>query len=560
MTAEKEPSAEAASQATAKETARTKKKLLSLFWSVGTGIGSRVVSLASTLLVTRFVDPASYGEVSVAYIVTLIAHLTGGLAITTYVATRPKATKKELFHAGVIFHGAGLVMLTLVYLLRGPLGAAFGGKNIEPYILGYIVFTLFERLTAIPEATLVRDERFRTAGIINSTCEVLYSVLVIVLAMRGMGGHAIVYAGVVRAGVRAALMLKVTSVREWTTPHKWDGAVARDILRFGVPMMTAQMSSLVARRGDNLAFSSLFGLARMGAYNLAYNLADMPAITIGERIGDVLVPSFAKLPPKDRPAELQRSITLIAFAVFPLAAGLSGVARPLTLIFNEQWLALDVGWMLAVLAFLSTTRPIEWAARVYLQVASQTRTIMLIEWVKVAGIMAAIFGLGVLGKTRSERLGAIGACAAVVLTFAVSTLGYLYVVARREKVSFFGFVGAMRKPGLCAGVMWAGLLLIDRYAIAPGVAAWRPGATGVGFIDRRILPQWDTVAGLLFGVTVGVALYGGMCLLVARKEIKQLIQILRSRKKRDPGAEAKAAEPGAEGAADAKASSADAAE
>lgn len=538
MTEENKPAPETAAQA--KETARNKKTLFSMFWSVGTGIGSRLVSLVSTLLVTRYVDPESYGEVSVAYIVTLVAHLAGSLAIGSYVSTRPNATKKELFHAAVIFHVGGLIMLAIAYLLRAPLGSAFGGKNIEPYILGYIIATLFERLTVIPESTLIRDERFKTAGLIASSCELLYSVLVLVLAIRGMGGHAIVYAGVVRAAVRAGLTLKVTNVREWTTPHKWDPEIARGIFRFGLPMMTAQLSSLVARRGDNLAFSSLFGLARMGAYNLAYNLADMPAITIGERIGDVLVPSFAKLPPKDRPAELSRSITLIAFAVFPLAAGLCGIARPLTLIFNEQWRALDVGWMLAVLAFLSVTRPIEWAARVYLQVASQTRTIMLIEWVKVGAIMAAIFGFGLLGKMHSDSMGAVGACAAVILTFFMTTLLYLFVVARREGVPFLGFVAAMRKPTLCAGVMCAGVLLADRYAIAPLVAAWRPGNTGIGFLDGRVLPQWDTFGGVMLGMIVGVLLYGGMCYLVARREIALLIKVLRSRKKPEPIAETKA--------------------
>jgi O-antigen/teichoic acid export membrane protein len=280
----------------------------------------------------------------------------------------------------------------------------------------------------------------------------------------------------------------------------------------------------------------------MGAYNLAYNFADMSVVVIGERIGDVLVLSFAKLPLSERLVEFRRLILLVVFVVFLLAVGLCGVARPLTLIFKPEWLALDVGAMLAVLAFLSITRPIEGAARVYLQVASSTRTIMLIEWIKVGGIMAAIFGLGLLGRSHSERLGAIGACAAVILTFTVSTFGYLYVVARREQVSFFGFVGAMRKPGLCAGVMCAGLLLADRYLIAPGVASWRPGATGVGFIDGRVLPHWDAVAGGLLGVIVGVALYGGMTLLVARREITQLIRTLRSRKKRDPQAEAKPAE------------------
>lgn len=519
---------DAASQ---EKTARTKKTLLGMLWSVGAGIGSRFISLVSTLLVTRFIDPTSYGEVSVAYIVTLLAHLVAALAIATYVATRPKATKEELFHAAVIFHVAGIVALALVYVLRDPLGSVFGGKNIEPYILGYIAATFLDRVALIPEAMLIRDERFRTSGLVNSGGEVLYAVLVLVLAARGMGGHSIVYAGIARSAFRAAMMLSATNAREWTTPCKWDWAVARGIFRFGLPMMAAQLSGITSRRGDNLAFSRLFGLGRMGAYNLAYNLADVPASTVGERIGDVLVPSFAKLPPEERPAALARSIAGIGFAVFPLSAGICGISRPLSLIFNEQWRALDIQWMLAVLAFLPVGRSIEWAARVYLQVAGSGRTIMTIEWVKVVGIMTAIFGLGLAGRMHSERIGAIGACVAVVGTFFTSMMVYLFTIARREGVPFSLFAGAMRKPGLCAGLMCAGVVSADRLLVAPATAAWKPGVTGIRALDGWILPHWDAAAGVLFGVLLGAGLYTALAYLIAGAEVRELIRVMRSRKK-----------------------------
>lgn len=519
---------DAASQ---EKTARTKKTLLGMLWSVGAGIGSRFISLTSTLLVTRFIDPTSYGEVSVAYIVTLLAHLVAALAIATYIATRPKATKKELFHAAVIFHVAGVVALALVYVGRDPLGSLFGGKNIEPYVLGYVVATLLDRVALIPEATLIRDERFRTSGLVNSGGEVLYSVLVLILAARGMGGHAIVYAGIARSAFRAIAMLRATNVREWTTPYPWDWSVARDIFRFGLPMMAAQLSGITARRGDNLAFSKLFGLGRMGAYNLAYNLADVPATTVGERIGDVLVPSFAKLPPPERPAALARAIAGIGFAVFPLSALICGISRPLSLIFNEQWRALDIRWMLAVLAFLPVGRSIEWAARVFLQVAGSARTIMTIEWVKVVGIMTAIFGLGMAGQLHSERLGAIGACVAVVGTFFTSMIVYLFTIARREKVPFLMFLGAMRKPGLCAGLTCAGVLSADRFLVTPAVAAIHPGLTGIRVLDGWILPHWDAAAGILAGGLLGAGLYAGLALLIAGPEVKELIRVMRSKKK-----------------------------
>jgi PST family polysaccharide transporter len=496
-----------------------KKAVAGMFWSVATGVGSRVMSLASTLIVTRYVDPKAYGEVSVAYVVTQLASLAASLGVGQYVSTRPKATRSELFHAAWVFHGAGLVALALVYLFRAPLGPVFGAEHIEGYILGYIAATFFERVALIPESVLIRDMRFRTSGLIGTAAELSYSVLVLVLAARGFGGDAIVYAAIARCALRAGLGLWATDVREWTTPHPLDRGVVREILRYGLPITGARLSSIIARRGDNLAFSTLFGPARMGAYNLAYNLADVPATTVGERIGDVLVPSFAKLEEKDRPGALVRSISFVGFAVFPLAALLAGISRPLTLFLNDKWQALDVRWMLAVLSLLSVARPIEWSVRVYLQVAARTRLIMIIEWAKVVVLMAAIFGLG--------QLGPIWACIAVGVTFLLSGTAYLFAASRVAGVALGRLLGALLRPIACSAFTAAAMVVLDRFVIPAIVKASMPGETGVHVIDRYLLPHWGAAAGLTLDLPVGVLIYAGAAYLVAREQMMELVRRLR---------------------------------
>lgn len=185
------------------QTSLAKKAVSGAFWSVATGLGSRFISLASTLIVTRYVDPKSYGEVSVAYVVTQLASLAASMGVGQFISTRPGATKKELYHAALVFHVAGVAALALVYIFKTPLGPLFGAAHIETFIVGYVVATLFERIALIPESILVRDMRFRTSGIIGTIAELTYSVLVLVLASRGYAGLAIVYAGIARCVVRA---------------------------------------------------------------------------------------------------------------------------------------------------------------------------------------------------------------------------------------------------------------------------------------------------------------------------------------------------------------------
>ena len=165
---------------------------------------------------------------------------------------------------------------------------AFLGDSLTEGWPGSAFFPLLESL--VPEHRLHNHGRAgdTTADLLARmrrrppAGELAFSVLSLVLAWRGYGALSIVIAGGARALVRAVLALWVTDRREWLTPHALEGGIFREILRYGAPIMAARLSSVIARRGDNLAFTRLFGLARTGAYNLAYNLADVPATTVGE--------------------------------------------------------------------------------------------------------------------------------------------------------------------------------------------------------------------------------------------------------------------------------------
>ena len=43
-------------------------------WTIGTGVGSRVIGLVGTVVVTRFIAPADYGEVTVAAVFVMTAN------------------------------------------------------------------------------------------------------------------------------------------------------------------------------------------------------------------------------------------------------------------------------------------------------------------------------------------------------------------------------------------------------------------------------------------------------------------------------------------------------
>jgi PST family polysaccharide transporter len=360
----------------------------------------------------------------------------------------------------------------------------------------------------MPDRILVRDMRFRASALTRSFGEVVFSVVAVTLAVLGYGGRALVLATLGRAAVKAVIVVAIVDRREWLTPCPLRRERARDLLSFGVPIAIAQIADFGSRRWDNLIVAHLYGPALAGMYNLAYNLADVPASQIGETIGDVLVPSFAHMKPERRRPALGRALVVMMLIVAPLAIGLGAVAPTVVhTFFDPRWEAV---WpMLAILSALSVARPIAWVVTPLLQVLDRPRTQMTLELTKTIGLLTAIALLG--------RLGPLWACAAVGIAFAANGLANVWVVSRMERGSVLGFLLPLLPPIVACGPMVVAVLGMRRLLAA------------LGPIPRGL--------GLALETLAGAAVFVPSALILAPVVSRDLLDVLRrhlARRGEDP--------------------------
>ncbi len=443
-------------------------------WTVATSAGGRAVGLAGTLLLTRLLGPDAYGEVSLASVVILTATTFSSCGLSQYLVSRPEAGRPAAFHATFYFTVLGVAALGAVLALGGPIGALIHAPGIGRYLPGLALAAAIERVAMIQDRILVRDMRFRAVGLLRSFGEVVYSGLSVALAAAGSGawwggGNAVVIASIARSAVRLGALSTVTPRREWLSPCRITWARTRELFAFGLPMSVATLAGFGARRWDNLVFSHHFGEGAAGVYNLAYNLADIPATQIGETIGDVLVPSFAQMDSEARRKKaLMLSMRQMMLLVAPLAFGLGAVAPALCrALFDRRWAGIEVE--IAILSVLSAVRPIGWIGSSYLQVQNRPRAIMILESLKTASVV----GLMSLFAWLAPRFGAPGepwACAAVGLAFGLNALGYMAIFKVTEGLPLRTQLAEMGPPVLACVPMVAAVALFER-AFAASVPA-----------------------------------------------------------------------------------------
>lgn len=479
-------------------------------WTVISSVGGRAIGVLGTLVMTRFLHPAQIGEVSDALIIAMTANWVTVWGFGQYAVVKGRGAEaaEVTWHATVAYAALGAVSLGLVVVLGGWLTPFLDAPHAAVYVPG-IAFALFlRRLAAMPERALTRDMKFGASGLSSAAGELTYTATALGLAVLGLGGWAIVIGNIVQAIVMLAILIRAAGFASWATPHRLRWARIKDMLRFGVPLGIQNIAHNASRYWDNLAISHFFGPAAVGAYNLAYNLADIPAIQVGEQIALVLMPSMAELPRDRRARALERSTALLSLIIFPLAVGLGLVAHPLIAVIlpADDWQA--VAPLLTVLACLSVFRPITWVLSAYLEAESKTNRLMVLEIAKLGLLIGGIAALSRIANASDElRPYAVQiASGAIGVAFGATAVAGIALVMREgpsPRRLAQGFLQPLAACGVMAAVVWA------------VHAALR----ALGVEHPAVL--------LAAMIAVGAAVYVGAALVICRDTVRDLLSLVK---------------------------------
>lgn len=466
------------------------------------GISSRLLTLASTVILTRFIAPDAYGAVLAASIsVTTVGGLSS-FAFGQYLIAR-RSPPDVAFQAAVLHVGLGLVAMAVLVVFRDPIGDLLDTEAMGEFVLWYAVAHLIDRARYVPERLLMRDLRFRTIAMINASGEVVFAGLALALAPR-WGVYAIVIAVQVKAVVTSVLFFAATPRTSWLVYSPMRSDTVRGLFGYGLPIMIGAVADRAATRWDSLIVAKLFGPGVMGRYNLSFSLAEMPVSHIAEHIGEVLMPSFSKMEDAQRRRAVVSASALMGLVVSPLGVGLAAIAPTLVeTLFDPRWHAMTP--MLVILSVMTVFRPMTWSATAYLQAVQQTRLIMIMSFARAALVLSLVAGLGLAG---GPEWACIGAC-----------IGYgLHAVAT--------IVATGWATGLPVGIYLVGafrplLACIPMYAAVTGVAYGLDG----------LVPA---IASLVAQLVTGVVVYIAFALLLVRPATRELLRLGKGALRRAP--------------------------
>ncbi len=418
-------------------------------WSVASSVGARIVGLIGTLYMTRLLDPDVVGEVAAAMVLAQTANWLSNWGFNQYMIVRGPESPAATYNAAMTNWSFAVIGLTIAAFLGPTFEPVFDAPHLSTYLPGLVLSVFIRRFGSVPDKILAREMRFRELAIANGAGELMFTVTALTLAgATSLGGDAIVIGNIVQSTVTTGLIIRYTGFR-WLARAPWQWDRFTEIMKFGIPAGVSQVFNFASRYWDNLLFTRFFGTGVAGMYNMAYNLADIPAVQFGEQMSGVLLPAMSSLEPEQRKAAVVRSTGLMALAVFPMAVGLGAVANSLiALLLSPKWQG--VAPLLTVLSVLSVVRPMAWGVSSYLASYGRNRTLMILEAAKVALLFGCIIAFQHLGPTWAA--GSVG------IAFGVQSLITIGVVIKLDRIPAGPMIGAFVRPLLACVVMAAAVL------------------------------------------------------------------------------------------------------
>ena len=452
---------------------------------------------------TRLLAPEVVGEVSSAMVIAQTVNAMSHVGFNQYMIVHGANSPERTFHVAVVNCAFAVVALGAIAFAGGLFAPLLHAPHLASYLPGLTLAVLIRRFGGIADKVLAREMRFRELAIANGSGELLFTAGTVTLAATtGLGGYAIVVGNILQSLLTTLLILRATGWG-WLQRFPWRWQRVGEILTFGWPLGLGQAFGFATRYWDNLAFGAFFGQRTVGLYNMAYNVADIPAALFAEQMAGVMLPSMTNLRPQERKSAALRSTALMALVVFPLAVGLGVIAPTLVgFALGAEWQG--VAPLLAVLSVLSVVRPIAWGLISYLGSYGRNRAVMLLELFKLVLLFSCIIAFSALGP--------VWTAASVGIAFGVQSMGTICLVVVTDRFPVGPLVSAFLRP-LAACAVMATTVVAARYALP---------AVGVT----------SAVITLLVEITVGTMTYLPAALLLAPATTRDFLDLLRQALKR----------------------------
>ena len=290
----------------------------------GGGVILTLISGTGVLLLTTFLGPKEFGLYGlVGNIIVILGYFSDiGLA-ASLIQKRENITTSDLRTTFTIQQGLVSLLIALALLLSPFIKSYYGISGPEYWLLLALLASFFlSSLKSIPSVILERSLRFDLIMAVRIVESLVFNIVAIVLAVKGMGIVSYIPAVLLQSLMGLVL---IYMFKPWPIGLAFSKDSLKKLLKFGVPYQTNSLLAVAKDQFVNLFLWKIVGATGMGLVNWGFYYSQMPQRLIMDNATKVAFPALSRL--QDHPAEfrhaVERLLQFVCLIIFPALVGIA---------------------------------------------------------------------------------------------------------------------------------------------------------------------------------------------------------------------------------------------
>lgn len=312
--------------------------VVSFLWQYGERICSQGLMFIVTIVLARLLAPQEYGVVSIAMVsITLLeVFVTSGLGN----ALVQKKNAESIDFSSVFWFN--LCLSILIYILLffcAPLIANWFNISALAYVIQLMsTKVIFASFNTIQYAYVQRNMMFKKLFYAGLAGNIVSAIIGISMAYSGYGVYALVGQYLSNTIINTITLFCIIS---WRPRFEFSKECLFSLLSYGWKIFTAGFLNTVTTELKSIVISKQYTPADLAFYDKGKQIPFLVYDNINTSIGKVLFPVIAQC--QDDLSKvlmlMRKSMSMMAFILFPLLVGLFSVAENLiSFLLTDKWL------------------------------------------------------------------------------------------------------------------------------------------------------------------------------------------------------------------------------
>lgn len=434
----------------------TQKTIHGLKWSYISTITTAVLQIGYTAVMARLLNPSDFGLVAMSGVVLRFGNYFAQMGMSSALTQKKELSKENISAAFTSSIFLGLLFTVLFFVLAPLAKYVFENNAVVPLVRIMGISFLINGFSLTSLALIRRGLNFKYLAFAEIAAYIIgYLVIGISSAVTGFGVWSLIFASLSQSIILALLTFLIKR-HEISLTFTWEHY--KPLISFGGKISIISFLEFFGGSLDTILIGRFFGDVKLGFYNRAQLLINLPMQYFTTSFARVLFPSLSKI--QDNNERIKKNffliLKIIATVLFPFAIFVSLFSTEIVyVILGSKWM--ESVKLLQVLSFAAAINLLTHFIGVLFEAKGLLKDKLLIQSIFIV-VLAVLFYLII-------PYGVIGFAVVLLFSQVFKTLYYFFYFLKRLDVKLIDLLKNFFSPALTSIILTCFLILIHYFLI-----------------------------------------------------------------------------------------------